>query len=380
MTFEMSDATCLYGDKNLEFCSQNADCSLSVIRSLCCGTCSDYQIPDDVNAVYQLKINVTSLRCTVGLNDRDGQEYAIFKFDIEQAVNDILLDIPGAQLSELTDITCGSVLAILEIRSSGFYDLVEMNTIIMMALSVGTLRGIETSYSVSVTGSSLRALSFEAPRCVSDSFSLNCLTDFVLTEPSKCYEEQVLSQCCLSCSSLFYARLAAAAADMGSCPYGNQDVECFTSPLIDCSNEDARARCCDRCAGVSTTPLPTTTTTEPTTTSTTPEPCIDDETDLCLQAVQNSLTFCYTEKEKCCATCESRKIGYLPDECAWGNQDTSQILERSIVQHQIAETVGYEFINGEHLRTHSRHENEVNDLEVTRGVLFVPSEFLRQVF
>lgn len=53
---------------------------------------------------YRLKVNVTSHRCTAGLNDRGSSTYLVFKYQIELAVTQILDDIPGVQLAQLVDI------------------------------------------------------------------------------------------------------------------------------------------------------------------------------------------------------------------------------------------------------------------------------------
>ena len=53
---------------------------------------------------FRLKINVTSERCTAGLNDRGSSTYLIFKYQIENAVMQILNDVPGDQLASLVDI------------------------------------------------------------------------------------------------------------------------------------------------------------------------------------------------------------------------------------------------------------------------------------
>lgn len=57
-----------------------------------------------------------------------------------------------------------------------------------------------------------------------------------------------------------------------------------------------------------------------TSTTTTPDPCVDNDPNVCAQGVRNSLTFCYTEEPVCCATCAARRIKSLPEECAWGDK------------------------------------------------------------
>lgn len=50
-------AECRYGDKDTSFCRADMDCSLSVVRELCCNTCKDYAIPNVVqggSSVYKL--------------------------------------------------------------------------------------------------------------------------------------------------------------------------------------------------------------------------------------------------------------------------------------------------------------------------------------
>ena len=58
----------------------------------------------------------------------------------------------------------------------------------------------------------------------------------------------------------------------------------------------------------------------PTTTIPTTAPCIDDNSNVCAQGVQNSLSFCYEAEDICCATCRARRVEGLPENCAWGDK------------------------------------------------------------
>ena len=49
-------------------------------------------------------------------------------------------------------------------------------------------------------------------------------------------------------------------------------------------------------------------------------PCIDDNSNVCAQGVQNSLSFCYEAEDICCATCRARRVEGLPEDCAWGDK------------------------------------------------------------
>jgi len=87
----------------------------------------------------------------------------------------------------------------------------------------------------------------EPPQCVNGDFSLNCLQSHVLIQPSNCEQTAVRLQCCRSCSSLFYARLAAG-NDIEVCPYGDKSEVCFNNDF-DCSLPGAKETCCDTCSG-----------------------------------------------------------------------------------------------------------------------------------
>jgi len=65
----------------------------------------------------------------------------------------------------------------------------------------------------------------------------------------------------------------------------------------------------------SATPFVVSSTTELTT-----PPCVDKTPDVCAQAIQNSVSYCYTNEEDCCATCRDKKKSNLLDECAWGDK------------------------------------------------------------
>lgn len=67
------------------------------------------------------------------------------------------------------------------------------------------------------------AFTVEAPSCLNGDFSLNCLRDHVLSEPNNCDAASVREECCQSCSSLFYSRLADG-KDVNTCPYGDKWV------------------------------------------------------------------------------------------------------------------------------------------------------------
>lgn len=58
----------------------------------------------DILALYRLKVNVTSRRCTSGLENKKSSEYVVFKYEIELAVARALSVLPGLHLIELVDV------------------------------------------------------------------------------------------------------------------------------------------------------------------------------------------------------------------------------------------------------------------------------------
>jgi len=48
--------TCAYGDKDDELCEPSMDCSISVLRELCCSTCANYVVPEVVEGAVPLRL------------------------------------------------------------------------------------------------------------------------------------------------------------------------------------------------------------------------------------------------------------------------------------------------------------------------------------
>ena len=60
--------------------------------------------------------------------------------------------------------------------------------------------------------------------------------------------------------------------------------------------------------------------------------CVDQDESLCLAAVNNSRSFCYTGADECCATCAARRIKYLPEYCAWGDKVQNYLVYLPAIQ------------------------------------------------